>query len=77
MPDWRWPLDEVRRALAAGDTFYIDDHPTGDRAEIEVASCGVDGCAVQTLRLTVVSNDPGLCQLPVCECDQDRASMDP
>jgi hypothetical protein len=65
--DWRWPLDEVRRALAAGDSFYTVSPTTGRCAGVRIDRCKAAGCAARTIRSAQDAvEDNQLESLPPC-----------
>jgi len=49
-PNWRWSVDEVRSALATGDSFYTASASTGERAAVTADDCTFIGCSVKTIR---------------------------
>jgi len=62
-----WTVDEVRRAINDGDTFYTISPSTGAFAVVEGATCGKDGCEVKTIRTVVDAiSDNNLDNLPRC-----------
>jgi hypothetical protein len=65
-PSWRWSVDEVRSALAAGDAFYTVS-ASGERAAVHPDTCSVAGCSVKTIRSAAdAGEDNDLDNLQTC-----------
>lgn len=67
-PEWRWPVEDVRRTLAAGHSFFTVSPSTLARAGVYADDCPVVGCSVQTIRSRRDAiEDNNLDSLPTCQ----------
>ncbi len=50
--DKSWSVEEVRHAIASGDTFHTTSRSTGRHASVLIDNCNIDRCTVKTIRST-------------------------
>jgi hypothetical protein len=62
-----WTVEEVRKAIADGDTFHTLSPSTGRSAEVYRDDCKIDECLVETIRsMTDDLADDNLLSLRQC-----------
>jgi hypothetical protein len=61
-----WTVEQVRAALAQGDTFFVEDDD-GDKVNVRIYDCPKDDCVIKTIRTTADDiKDDNLLSLRTC-----------